>query len=94
MSGLMVLGVMGFILAARKAYLDDARGLQWNLVYLMAAYGTMVVRLLCFLGLLHSLRAVHTRVDEELKALLSKFGDAILEVRPGAAVVREEDATD
>ena len=28
----------------RTAYLEDARHLQWNLVYLLAAYGTMVVR--------------------------------------------------
>jgi hypothetical protein len=33
-------------------------------------------------GLLHSLREVHRRVEEQLKALLSKFGDAILDVRP------------
>ena len=34
------------------------------------------------MGLLHSLREVHRRVEEQLKALLSKFGDAILDVRP------------
>lgn len=44
MSGIMVLGAVGFVLAARNAYLEDARQLQWNLVYLLAAYGTMVVR--------------------------------------------------
>lgn len=84
MSGLIMLGAMGFLLAAYKAYMEDARGLSWNLVYLFAGYGTMVVRLVCFLGLLHSLRTVHTRVEEEVKSVLSRFGDAILEVRPGA----------
>lgn len=42
-------------------------------------------RLLCFVGLLHSLRTVHARIEEEVKALLSRFGDAILEVRPRSA---------
>ena len=43
-----VLGAAGFVLAARTAYEQDARNLQWNLVYLACAYGTLAVpRLEC-----------------------------------------------
>ena len=38
-----VLGAAGFVLAARTAYEQDARNLQWNLVYLACAYGTLAV---------------------------------------------------
>ena len=43
-----MLGAAGFVLAARTAYEQDARNLQWNLVYLACAYGTLAVpRLEC-----------------------------------------------
>jgi len=85
MCGLIVLGAIGFVLAAHIAYVQDWRQLGSSLLFLAAGHGTMAVRVLCFVGLLHSLRVVHTRVGEELKAILSKFGDAILEVDGRAA---------
>ena len=80
MSGTIVVGGVGFIMCLRRAYNEDAGRAWWSILWLCGAYGSMVVRLVCFLGLLHSLREVHRQVEERLKALLSKFGDAILEV--------------
>ncbi|EKX54165.1 hypothetical protein GUITHDRAFT_100414 [Guillardia theta CCMP2712] len=80
MCGLIVVGIGGFCSVIYDAYKNDARNMQFSLVYLFALYGHLVMRIVCFVGILHSLRTVHKLVEEEMKRALSRWGDAILEV--------------
>ena len=78
--GIICLGIIGCALCIGRAYAEDGPiSLSRNLVLLFAGHGILAMRLLCFFGLLFSLRAIHERCRVLTKSLLARWSEIILE---------------